>query len=117
MDLIRVTLATAFLVVGVLLFLCCIAFVVLLWKASQSTQPREGRSFEKRFLVFNLGWAICAGIWTLLQALLAFQVIPQRAILSVQIVGGVFLFVGALLMITLFIQAIRNRKALRRNPL
>lgn len=115
MDLIQFVLAIALLVICVGLFFCCVAFMVLLWKVPKSTQLRDGYASEKRSLFFGLGGTSCTWIWTLLQALLAFQVIPQHDLLLVQIVGTVFLLTGALLMISVAIQRIRNRNAQRRS--
>jgi hypothetical protein len=115
MDLIQFALSIVSLVCCVILFFCGIAFAVLLWKSSRSTQPRDTNSYQKRFLFFFFVGTICIWIWFLTQTLLDFKLIPPRGVLPVQIIGFVFVLTMAILMIYLAIHAIKNRNASRDN--
>jgi hypothetical protein len=111
MDIVQFVLSIVSLVCCVLLFFCVIAFAVLLWKSSRSTQLHDANSYKKRFLFFFFVGTICTWICSLTQTLLDFKLIPSGAVLSIQIIGFVFILTTAVLMICMAIQAIKNRNA------
>jgi hypothetical protein len=113
MDLVQFALAVALLVCCAILFLCALAFAVFLWKSSRSVPAHDANPSTKRFLLFFFLGTICLWIWSLLQTLLAFEIIPPRGVLPLQIIEFIFVLTGAILMISLAIQAIKSRNQKR----